>query len=239
MRRAALSWCLVTVLAVLVAFDARAQNRSPRLWFCPGPGTLDYIRLFDHPEEWPRARRLVSVFKFYQQHTLMPADSIVGPDSYDALARAGAFRMLRQWGIETAIEVASVKEFYCTPDARGMNESIAATLASVRAVEAAGGAVSYLAMDEPFVSGRARGCGGPALEPTADRVAAYVSAVGGSHKNQRTAYADGAAALAVRYHSTVRRSPSSNDTIGSYFRISRAFVMSACESRTSPARSGS
>src|SRR5207237_10521832 len=81
------------------------------------------------------------------------------------------------WRIETAIEVASVKEFYCTPDARGMNESIAATLASVRAVEAAGGSVSYLAMDEPFVSGRARVCGGPALEPTADRVATYVRGV--------------------------------------------------------------
>src|SRR5205823_5995789 len=139
--------------------------------------TLDYIRLFEHPEEWPRARRLVSVFKFYQQHTLMPPDSIVGPDSYDALVRAGAFRKLKQWRIETAIEVASVKEFFCTPDARGMNESIAATLASVRAVEAAGGSVSYLAMDEPFVSGRARLCGGPALEPAADRVATYVSAV--------------------------------------------------------------
>jgi hypothetical protein len=177
MRRAVLSWCLVAAVAILAGYDARAQTHSPRVWFCPGPGTLDYIRLFEHPEEWPRARRLTSVFKFYQQHTLVPPDSIVGPDTYDALAQAGAFRLLKEWGIETAIEVASVKEFFCTPDARGMNESIDATLRSVRAVEAAGGAVSYLAMDEPFVSGRARVCGGPALEPTADRVATYTSAV--------------------------------------------------------------
>jgi hypothetical protein len=177
MRRAVLSWCLVAALAILAGYDTRAQTHSPRVWFCPGPGTLDYTRLFEHPEEWTRARRLTSVFKFYQQHTLTPPDSIVGPDSYDALAQAGAFRLLKQWGIETAIEVASVKEFFCTPDARGMDESIAATLRSVRAVEAAGGAVSDLAMDEPFVSGRARVCGGPALEPTADRVATYTSAV--------------------------------------------------------------
>src|SRR5919197_6679516 len=136
MRRAVISLCLAAVLAC-VSFDARAQNRSPRMWFCPGPGTLDYIRLFEHPEEWPRARRLISVFKFYQQHTLMPPDPIVGPDSYDAFVQASAFRMLRQWGIETAIEVGSVKEFFCTPDETGMNASIAATLKSVRAVEAA------------------------------------------------------------------------------------------------------
>ena len=37
--------------------------------------------------------------------------------------------------------------------------------------------MAYIAMDEPFVSGRSRTCGGPALEPTADRVAQYVSGV--------------------------------------------------------------
>ena len=32
-------------------------------------------------------------------------------------------------------------------------------------------------MDEPWVSGRSKRCGGPALEPTADRVALYMSSV--------------------------------------------------------------
>ena len=58
-----------------------------------------------------------------------------------------------------------------------MTASIADTLASVKAVEAAGGTVSYLAMDEPFVSGRTAVCGGPALEPTAERVAVYTDAI--------------------------------------------------------------
>ena len=40
----------------------------------------------------------------------------------------------------------------------------------------------------------------------------------------------------VRYHSTVRRRPSSSDTAGSKPSRRRALEMSACESRTSPAR---
>jgi hypothetical protein len=51
-------------------------------------------------------------------------------------------------------------------------------------VESAGGTVSYLSMDEPFVASRARACGGPTnLEPTADRVATWVSAVRGASPN--------------------------------------------------------
>jgi hypothetical protein len=172
-------------LAVLQPVGA-AQVTSvaaDRVWFAPSPGSIDYRRLFEHPEEWSRARQLISVFKFYQQHTQTPAADMVGPNTYDALARAGAFRVLGQWKKKIAIEAGSVKEFYCTPDASGMNESIGKTLDTLRAVQTAGGSVAYIAMDEPFVSGRARVCGGPALEPTADRVATYVSAVKAASPN--------------------------------------------------------
>jgi hypothetical protein len=154
---------------------AQRAIANDRVWFAPSPGSIDYLRLFERPDEWDAARGLISVFKFYQQHTQAPAPRIVGPNTYDALARAGAFRRLREWGKKIAIEAGSVKEFYCGPG--GMDESIANSVASLRAVEAAGGIVSYIAQDEPFVSGRARACGGPALEPTADRVAAYVAGV--------------------------------------------------------------
>ncbi len=174
-------WLLV--LALFAAAHSAATSAAPpratdRLWFAPGPGTLDYLRLFEHPEEWPRARGVVSVFKFYVQHTQTPAPSIVGPNSYDALVRVNAFRMLANWRIKIAVEAGSVKEFWCTPDASGMEASVRSTLDGISAIETAGGQVSYLAMDEPWVSGRARVCGGPALEPTADRVATYMSAVG-------------------------------------------------------------
>jgi len=66
-----------------------------------------------------------------------------------------------------------------------MADAVRQSVASIRAVEAAGGTVSYLAMDEPFVSGRAAVCGGPALEPTADRIATYVSGVRAASPNVR------------------------------------------------------
>ena len=183
-RRAGLA--LLAAAALLlggVTPGAQTNVAADRIWFSPSPGSIDYLGLFEHPEEWARARQLVSVFKFYQQHTQTPAPDIVGPNTYDALARAGAFRLLTQWTKKIAIEAGSVKEFYCTPDASGMNESIGKTLDTLRAVQAAGGTVAYIAMDEPFVSGRARVCGGPALEPTADRVATYVSAVKAASPN--------------------------------------------------------
>lgn len=169
---------LVILLSTLAVGGGTAAPATDRIWFAPGPGTIDYISLFEHPEQWPRARALFNVFKFYQQHTQTPAPDIVGPNTFDAFVRAGAFQTLTKWGKKIAIEAGSVKEFYCTPDASGMNQSINNTLDSIRAVQQAGGTVAYIAMDEPFVAGRSRVCGGPALEPTADRVSQYVAGVG-------------------------------------------------------------
>lgn len=167
----------------LAAFGIAASAGAPqpvseqRIWFTPGPGTLDYQRLFEHPDEWPRARSLVTVFQFYQQHTQMPPSSEIGPNSYDAFVRVDAFRRIRSWGMKTSIELGSVKEGYCRDDPVGMELPIQSAIDSVLAVRAAGGTVDYLAQDEPWVSGRLPVCGGPALEPIADKVAAYMSAV--------------------------------------------------------------
>lgn len=38
-----------------------------------------------------------------------------------------------------------------------------------------GGVVSYIALDEPFIGGLSRRCGGPAFEPTVDRLVTYMS----------------------------------------------------------------
>lgn len=173
---------LAAALAALFAFVATTEAQKPlsadRIWFAPGPGTLDYLRLFDQPAEWPRARQLITAFKFYQQHTQTPAHPIVGPNTYDAFVRADAFRKLRTWKIKTAIEVGAVKEGYCLePGGTGVDSAIRDTIRSVQAIVAAGGAVDYLAMDEPWVSGRLPVCGGPSPEPVADRVAAYMTGV--------------------------------------------------------------
>jgi hypothetical protein len=176
----------VFVAALLVVSTAgtitgQRGSQTRQFWLSPGPGTMDFIRLFEHPEEWTLAREVTTVFKFYQQHTQTPAHPIVGPNTYDALVHAQAFRRLTQWRKMIAVEVGAVKDYYCTADASGMRNAIAGSVAAVEAIERAGGRVAYLAMDEPFVSGRARVCGGPALEPTADRVATYVAGVRAAH----------------------------------------------------------
>ena len=176
MRARILAATLGTLL--LIATDAAPIPWiSERIWFTPGPGTPDMLRLFDSPDQWPRARQTIDVFEFYQGHTRTIATAGEGPNRYDAFVRADAFRKLLRWGKRIAIEVASVKDAYCTPDDSGMRESIAATLESMRNVQAAGGWVSFLSMDEPFFAGRSPRCGGPALDATADRLATYVAAV--------------------------------------------------------------
>jgi hypothetical protein len=175
----------VVLIAVLLGVlcrpvtDAAATGPAARdrIWFVPNPGTLDLIRMFEHPEEWPQARELMDVFQFTQQHTLMPADRIVGPNSYEALARAGVFSTLVKWHKHIAIGVGAVKEFYCTPDDTGMAAAIADAERAIRAVTAAGGQVTYLAMDDPFAAGQAKVCGGPDLIPTADRIQRFVSTI--------------------------------------------------------------
>src|SRR5205814_1649954 len=61
-----------TAAALLASASPRAQAApgaaADRLWFAPSPGSVDYLDLFSHPDEWPLARQLISVFKFYQQH---------------------------------------------------------------------------------------------------------------------------------------------------------------------------
>jgi hypothetical protein len=168
---------VVSVVLLLAPPGAGGPFTPDRIWFAPAPGSLDLLRLFEAPEEWPRARQTMEVFKFYHQHTFAEAPGIVGPNRYDALVRVGAFRKLRQWGKRIALEAGSVKEFYCTADDSGMRASIDLTVEALDAVRAAGGIVSYLAMDEPFLAGQARVCGGPALEPTADRVRMYMAAI--------------------------------------------------------------
>ena len=179
---------MIALAAVFAAVVSLSPNASvsrlvqpDRIWIAPAPGSLDYVALFSHPEQWPRAHALTTVFKLYQQHTQMPPAQVVGPNNYDALARAGVFRTLNQWNIKTALEVGAVKESYCTADASGMATSIANTIASVNAVRAAGGTVYYLSMDEPFVAGQSKQCGGPGMEPTADRLQTYINAVKGAY----------------------------------------------------------
>lgn len=168
--------------AVLICFStatlgiqavAQERTRVDPVWYVPNPGTLDLRAMFERPDEWRRARQHISVFQFTEQHTYQQPTPNVGPNSFDALAAAGAFRRLRAWRIKTAVGVGPVKEFNCRADEE-LEGAIAGSLEVIRRVQGAGGAVDYLAMDEPFLSGSLPRCG---LMPvrTADRIALYVS----------------------------------------------------------------
>jgi hypothetical protein len=171
----------VVALTLLIAIVATKAEPLPwpgdRIWFTPGPGTIDMLRLFEAPDEWTQARQTIKVFKFYQGQTMTAGTPGDGPNRYDAFVRVDAFRKLLRWGIRIAIEAGAVKEQFCTDDESGMKASVDATLESIRNVHAGGGIVTYVAMDEPFTGGRARRCGGGAFPPTADRLAVYIPAV--------------------------------------------------------------
>lgn len=148
-----------------------------RIWFAPGPGTPDMLRLFEALDEWPEARKTIDVFKFYHGHTTKNPPSNTGPNRYEAFVRVDAFRKLMRWGKVIAIEAGAVKEGTCTPDESGMRKAVDDTVEAIGNVRAAGGRVKYIAMDEPFTSGQLPRCGGPALEPTVDRLVTYFTGI--------------------------------------------------------------
>jgi len=151
----------------------------PRVWFTPGPGTLDMLRLFEMPDEWAEARARISVFKFYRSQLLDEPDPMVGPNTYDALRRVDALRTItRVWQKRIAIEVSAVKDFTCTDDMSGTDGEIRRALEAIRAVRAAGGEVAYLALDEPFTATvQSPRCGGRDLGPTLDRLERFFAGV--------------------------------------------------------------
>jgi hypothetical protein len=170
--------CALVAAAGLAVPPMRERPRPLVAWFAPAPGSLDMLHLFEAGDEWAAARSRVSVFKFYQQHLQDPAPPLVGPNTYNALRAIDAFRTITHtWHKQVAIEVGAVKEQFCTADASGMNASIRATLNAVAAVHQAGGEVTFLAMDEPFLSGRSAACGGPDAGPTLRRLDRYFANV--------------------------------------------------------------
>jgi hypothetical protein len=152
------------------------------VWFSPNVGSTDLLELFTEPHRWPQARSRVSVVQFYAQQVGSDREadcSICGPNVLPALAGAGAFDRLREWGIDVAFETGSVKHHTCQGKVAGAH---AAGL--VDRVIASGGRVRYIAMDEPLLGGadvvNGESCG---LSPSgsAREVAAFMAEVKTRH----------------------------------------------------------
>ncbi len=94
------------------------------------------------------------VFKLYSQQLALTPDEcpLCGPNVFPAFAAVQAFSKLRNWRVAIAVEVPVVKPYACVSDST-------ADLAerAIDNVAAQGGAVAYLAMDEPLAS--AASCG--------------------------------------------------------------------------------
>jgi hypothetical protein len=157
----------LTLIMMIWSFALHARAADSRdVWFSPDNDTPDFVELFTRPEAWKKGRTQVKVFKFGPQQV----ESVGKINSYTELFKADAFRKLKNWKIDIAIDVPAVKEWDCVGD-----RAAKATLRYVENVRAAGAAVRFLSMDEALVSG-VRACH-LTFDETAARTAAYVKKI--------------------------------------------------------------
>lgn len=155
------------------------EKREKRVWLSPNVASHDMLRLFQHPEEWHGARDRVNVFSFIQWAVTLDHNPMAGSNHADALIGAvpgGAFRWLNDHGIEIAIEAGAIKEYSCAD--RGLS-NVRALRETLGIIEGAGARVSYVVMDEPFVSALPpppQGCGW-SIEHTAEAVKGFIDEI--------------------------------------------------------------
>lgn len=120
--------------------------RAAEVWFTPNPESPDFLDLFKKPSLWSKARSQVSVIKLGPQQS--GSNNPTSTNTLAELKAVNAFRLLSQWGIKLAIEVPALKPWDCDGQ-----KAAKMTLQLVENIRRAGGEVSYLSMDEPYVSG--------------------------------------------------------------------------------------
>lgn len=163
------------VFLPLVLKNYPLPTTPDQVWFVPNMGSYDYPDLFAHPEQWPTARSQIDVFKFYTQNLLDAPCTICGSNTLNAFINVQAFQKLTDWGVAIGVEAGAVKEWGCT----GEQEFLAAELI-IENVAANGGAVTYLAMDEPYIGGELVANGiscGYTMSQSADATTYFVNQV--------------------------------------------------------------
>jgi hypothetical protein len=146
--------------------------RGPQVWYTPNIGSADMVDLFEHPEQWPRARSHTHFFGFYARQ-LLPAGSCssCGRNSLDNFRRVDAFTRLAEWGIDAYVEAPAIKAEDCDGSL-----STQVTLKALRSAHESGGVIRYVAMDEPLLGGDR--CALPIAE-TVSRTSVYISRIVG------------------------------------------------------------
>jgi hypothetical protein len=178
---------------------AENQVGQGQIWYTPNIGSVDMLDLFESPEQWATARSSTQIFKFYMTQvgsggwscTVLP-HAQCGENHLQNLIANDAFAKLESWGTDIAIEsffagpIASVDPIVCTSAEEVFNLTLDGTANAINNVHANGGAVRYLAMDEPIrqwyplyyylVTGQTdpRPCLVESLDILADYVAEYI-----------------------------------------------------------------
>jgi hypothetical protein len=115
-----------------------------QLWFAPVVNTNAFLQLFSGSDDWQTARTKVSVFKV-ADHWLLAYRSF--------LNLTNMLSKLRTWHIDLGFESGAVKEWGCTA-----NVTFAVTSQAMGLVTTNGGAVKWIAMDEPLLQTSACNC---------------------------------------------------------------------------------
>ena len=152
-------------------------------WFAPNMGSLDFPDLFAEPARWATAREAVDVFQFYANSVSGDPYDIGGDNVLETFVEVDAFAQLYEWDIPVAIEAGVIKFFACTHGSWAEYANRA-----IDNIEANGGRVSFIAMDEPLLGGQlveGETTCGYTMEEAAAEVAAFVVAVHDKHPDVR------------------------------------------------------
>ncbi len=141
-----------------------AVPRNHQVWFAPASGSPDLIQMFTRPDLWADARSKIQVFEI---GPMLAGGMNWGTNTLADMTKVGAYRLLRKWGIDLAIESPAIKPWGCSGQ-----KDIERTLHYISTVQRAGGFVKYIAMDEPLAAAIRRCKMTP--DQAADVVASYI-----------------------------------------------------------------
>jgi hypothetical protein len=152
----------VSVIAVSQADNSKSDTATVGItpnvptrdvWFAPDFASADFPNLFTPPDQWTTARSRVKVFKFYAvqvNSSFVPCpDWLCGTTRLPQLVNVQAFSQLKAWGVDIGIEAGAVKPENCSGD-----PLVNVAVDAVQNVQANGGIVRFIAMDEPFIGGQ-------------------------------------------------------------------------------------
>lgn len=146
------------------------------VWFAPNVAAPDLMKLFEQPALWEVSRKLIDVLMLTQWQITHAENPQAGPNTAPAFIARNAFAWLNAQGIDIAIEAGALKEYECV---NGGAADIVALKETLSIIYGSNAYVSYVEMDEPFVSMLPvppEGCGW-SMEATALGVKKFIDAI--------------------------------------------------------------